>query len=148
MNLLLDTNVFIDYLGRKEPYFPAAKKIVIAALFGDVTLWVPSQSVVDAFYVLSHYVNNAQLQAAIVKALERITPVDLTGSQITRAATLGWDDLEDCLIALAAEKIGADFLITRDAKGFTRSMVPTLSPNEWLTHMEKEHRLVYDEIDL
>lgn len=148
MNLLLDTNVFIDYLGRKEPFFPAAQKIVIAALFGDVKLWIPSQSVVDAFYVLNHYVSNPQLQAAIVKSLEVITPLDLTGDLIIRAANLGWDDLEDCLIALAAEKVGADYLITRDSKGFSRSMVPVLTPNEWLTYMEKERRLVYDEVEL
>lgn len=148
MNLLLDTNVFIDYLGRKEPFFPAAQKIVIAALFGDVKLWIPSQSVVDAFYVLNHYVSSPQLQAAIVKSLEVITPLDLTGDLIIRAANLGWDDLEDCLIALAAEKVGADYLITRDSKGFSRSMVPVLTPNEWLTYMEKERRLVYDEVEL
>lgn len=53
MNLLLDTNVLIDYRGRKEPFFPAAQKVVIAGFFGDVRLWAPAQSFVDAFYVLS-----------------------------------------------------------------------------------------------
>ena len=53
MNLLLDTNVFIDYLGRKEPYYSDARQIVMAAFFGDVKLWVPAQSVTGAFYVLS-----------------------------------------------------------------------------------------------
>ena len=28
MNLLLDTNVLIDYLGRKEPFFANAERIV------------------------------------------------------------------------------------------------------------------------
>ena len=121
MNLLLDTNVLIDYLGRKEPFFLSAQKVVIAGFFGDARLWVPSQSVVDAFYVLSRYVDSARLQAAILKALTVIEPVDLTGASLERAARLGWDDLEDCLIALAAERVGADYLITRDAKGFARS---------------------------
>ena len=102
MNLLLDTNVLIDYLGRKEPFFLSAQKVVIAGFFGDARLWVPSQSVVDAFYVLSRYVDSARLQAAILKALTVIEPVDLTGASLDRAARLGWDDFEDCLIALAA----------------------------------------------
>lgn len=77
MNLLLDTNVLIDYLGRKDPFFSSAQKVVIAGFFGDARLWVPSQSVVDAFYVLNRYVDSARLQAAILKALTVIEPVDL-----------------------------------------------------------------------
>ena len=36
MNLLLDTNVLIDYLGRKPPFFEDAERIVAAGYFGDV----------------------------------------------------------------------------------------------------------------
>ncbi|WP_296010785.1 PIN domain-containing protein [uncultured Adlercreutzia sp.] len=145
MNLLLDTNVFIDYLGRKEPFFPPAQKIVMAAFFGDVKLWVPAQSAVDAFYVLSRYVDTEPLQKAILKALELITPVDLTAADLERAARLSWPDLEDCLIALAADKAQADYLVTRDAKGFARSLVPPVSPAEWLEIMRRERGLVYEE---
>ena len=143
MNLLLDTNVLIDYLGRKEPFFLSAQKVVIAGFFGDARLWVPSQSVVDAFYVLSRYVDSARLQAAILKALTVIEPVDLTGASLERAARL-----EDCLIALAAERVGADYLITRDAKGFARSTVPAVSPDAWLNIMREEHSLDYGEVQL
>lgn len=125
MNLLLDTNVLIDYLGRKEPFFLSAQKVVIAGFFGE-----------------------ARLQAAVLKALTVIEPVDLTGASLERAARLGWDDLEDCLIALAAERVGADYLITRDAKGFARSTVPAVSPDAWLNIMREEHSLDYGEVQL
>ncbi|MFR5092190.1 MAG: type II toxin-antitoxin system VapC family toxin [Adlercreutzia equolifaciens] len=148
MNLLLDTNVLIDYLGRKEPFFLSAQKVVIAGFFGDARLWVPSQSVVDAFYVLSRYVDSARLQAAILQALTVIEPVDLTGASLERAARLGWDDFEDCLIALAAERVGADYLITRDAKGFARSTVPAVSPDAWLQRHARRHSLDYGEVQL
>lgn len=77
-----------------------------------------------------------------------IEPVDLTGASLERAARLGWDDLEDCLIALAAERVGADYLITRDAKGFARSTVPAVSPDAWLNIMREEHSLDYGEVQL
>lgn len=44
---------------------------------------------------------------------------------------------------IAAQKAGADYLITRDAKGFDRSMVPAISPAAWLDLMEGKG-LVYD----
>lgn len=148
MNLLLDTNVLIDYLGRKSPFYATAQKPFIAALYGDVKLWIASQSVVDAFYVLSKYIDSMRLQELILRALELVTPVDLVGADLKQAARLGWPDMEDCLVAIAADKARVDCLVTRDTKGFDRSMVQVLSPTEWVDLMEREYGLAYDEINL
>lgn len=145
MNLLLDTSAFIDYLGRKDPFFTPVKNLLAAGYFGDATLWVPAQSLKDAFYVLSRYLDSIALQRGMAAACEIIHPVSLSAEDAVRAARLEWADYEDCLIALAAEKVKADYLITRDKKGFSRSMVPALSPQEWLGMME-ERGVVYEDI--
>ena len=147
MNLLFDTNVLIDYLGRKEPFFANAERIVAAGFFGDATLWMAAQSPKDAFYVLERYIDPQRIQQALLKAYEIITPVALTTDDLATAARLQWDDYEDCLVALAAQKARADYLITRDAKGFERSMVPALSPTEWLVLRERDG-IIYDAVDL
>ena len=67
MNLLLDTNVVIDYLGRKEPFFELAQQVVAAGFFGDATLWMPAQSAADAFYVLNHYLDSARVQSLLAR---------------------------------------------------------------------------------
>ncbi len=143
MNLLLDTNVFIDYLGRKPPFFEAAQRVVVAGFFGDAKLWVPATSLKDAFYVLSRYVDPLRVQQAFLKVCEIVTPVDVTAEDALRAARLEWDDYEDCLVACCADKVRADYLVTRDAAGFARSCVPVTSPGEWLAMMERDHRLSY-----
>lgn len=148
MILLLDANVFIDYLGRKEPFFPDAQKVVMAGFFGDAKLWVPAQSITDAFYILNRYVDAEPLQKAILKALELIRPVSLTADDVERGARLSWPDLEDCLIALAAEKVHADYLITRNGKDFSRSPVPALSPAAWLEMMHTEKGISFEEVEL
>lgn len=148
MNLLLDTNVLIDYLGRKEPFFDDAQRIVAAGFFGDVRLWTPAASLKDAFYVLDHYVDSARLQQMIARACELIVPVGLSGEDAVRAARLEWDDYEDCLVALCAEKARADYLVTRDAKGLARSSVPPISPKAWLRKMEQDHGLTYRRVGL
>lgn len=148
MNLLLDTNVVIDYLGRQEPFYKDAERIIAAAYFGDARLWVAVQSFKDAYYVLEHYVESSRVQDAILKLLEVVNPVDLTGEDVVNAARLKWDDLEDCLIATCAVKAGADYLVTRDAKGFARSMVPAISPSEWASLVCAEEGVVYDSVKL
>lgn len=148
MNLLLDTNVFIDYLGRKEPFFADARAIVAAGFFGDARLWVPAQAATDAFYVLNRYVSSERLQKALLAAFEVIEPVALGAEELRRAARLSWPDYEDCLIALAADKVRADYLITRDTKGFERSPVPTLTPAQWRELMREKRHLDFDEVAL
>lgn len=148
MNLLLDTCVLIDYIGRREPFFADAQRLIAAGYFGDAKLWISGSSFKDACYVLSRYANSLAIQQAFVKAAEVITPVSLAPEDYVRAARLQWSDYEDCLVALSAECVRADYLITRDTKGFERSSVPVLSPNQWVQMMEKEHDLAFDIIDL
>ena len=147
MNLLLDTNVYIDFLGRKEPFYPAAMRIAAAGYFGDCRLWVAAQSINDAFYVLSRYVDATRVQQTIGKSFQIIAPVSLSLADYEHAVRLSWPDMEDCLVAIAAEKVRADYLITRDVKGFDRSMVPVIAPDQWLALM-RGRGIEYDGVPL
>lgn len=144
-NLLLDTNVIIDYLGRREPFFADARNIIASGYFGDVRLWVSAQSAKDAYYVLCHYAPSDSIQEALLALYEVVEPVALTGENLKRAARLKWDDYEDCLVALAAEDASADYLVTRDARRFARSSTPPIAPGKWLALHERETGIVYDE---
>lgn len=151
MNLLLDTCVVIDYLGRKEPFYAEAERVMAAGFFGDARLWIAGQTINDAFYVLSKYLDPRRVQAALETLLQVVSPVVLSPTDYTNALRLGWDDLEDCLVALCAQSARADYLVTRDAKGFSRSpkgfsrsLVPVVSPSEWLVLMEQRHALRFE----
>lgn len=143
MNLLLDTCVVIDYLGRQKPFYEAAEKVVAAGYFGDAKLWVAGQSLNDAFYVLKKYRSSKDVQSSIGALLELITAVSLVSQDYIQATRLQWDDMEDCLVAICAEKAKADYLITRDIDGFARSSVPAVTPEQWLEIMEAEYGLAY-----
>lgn len=147
-NLLLDTNVIIDYLGKRAPFFQDAQKLLASAYFGDTTLWMSAQSAKDAYCVLCHYAKSEDIQDALLTLYETVKPVSLTEANLQHAARLKWKDYEDCLIALAAEDACADYLITRDKNGFARSMTPVLSPAEWLELHEGQTGISYDEIEL
>lgn len=147
MNLLLDTCVLIDYLGKREPFFSDAQNVIAAGYFNDAKLWIPGPSFKDAFYILERYCDSASIQHAFVKIAEVVTPVSLAPGDFIRAAQLQWDDYEDCLVALCAERVHADYLLTRDASGFDRSTVPVRTPAAWLKMMEEDHGLAFDTVD-
>lgn len=87
MNLLLDTNILIDYLGRREPFFAQAERIVAAGFFGDATLWMAAQSPKDAFYVLERYASSQHIQQALLETYRIITSVALTADDLTRVCS-------------------------------------------------------------
>ena len=147
MNLLLDTNLVIDYVGKREPFYSSAEKLVVAGFFKDVKLWVSAQSIKDAYYVLSNKTDQLHVQRVLRRFLDVVTVVSLSADDALRGLYLEWEDYEDCVISLCAMRAKADFIITRDEKGFMRSSVPIMSPDAWAKYMRAELHLEYDALD-
>ena len=49
---------------------------------------------------------------------------------------------------MCAEKVKADFLLTRDEKGFAQAHVPVMSPGDFFNYIESEYQITYDIVDL
>lgn len=148
MDLLLDTNILIDYLGQRKPFYKEATQLIAAGYFSDARLWTPVKSLSDVFYILQKHIDTTALQKKLAQFCKVVLPVDLTSQDALRALNLSWKDYEDCLVAVAADKVRADYLITRDKKGFIRSSVPVANPQEILKILEQEQDISYTEIPL
>ena len=53
-------------------------------------------------------------------------------SDIMKAAEMKWDDFEDAVQSVTAERIRADYIITRNIQKKKKSKVPSLTPTEFL----------------
>lgn len=144
MRALIDTNVLLDYFGRREPFFAACQKLCAMQVFGDIELWAAPQSYADVFYILRKAVPPADLQRAFSESLSFINVCKVAHEEVVEASRRSWDDYEDCLIALCAENIDADYLLTRDESGFLAAKTTVCSPDGFFAMLESEHGLVYD----
>ena len=68
--LLLDTNIVIDYLNEREPYYEKARLLMIAGRVGEFDLWMSSSQITDLIYILSE----GGAQSLIPLVLERLPP--------------------------------------------------------------------------
>ena len=50
---LLDTNIVIDFLNQREPFYEQARLLMIAGRVGEFDLWISSSQVTDLIYILS-----------------------------------------------------------------------------------------------
>lgn len=54
---------------------------------------------------------------------------------LLHAAGMGWNDFEDALQSATAERVRADYIITRNIRDFNKSKVMALTPGELLARL-------------
>ena len=150
MRIFADTNVLFDVFAQREPFKQASYKLIIMQMFGDVEIWTAPQSYLNIFYVLQKAQPAADVQKALLASLEHVNLCTTSHADMQTALQAGWDDVEDALISTSCKNLAADYLLTRDKKqaGFAHLGIPALTPEEFFDLWEKEHGIIYDEIEL
>ncbi|MDR1712948.1 MAG: PIN domain-containing protein [Coriobacteriales bacterium] len=147
--LLLDTNILVDYLAMRQPFFADARKLMILGVLGEVELWISASQINDVFYILSQG-GKGSLGLSSQESLRRCRSFlhicSLTEQDIDKALSFGQNDLEDASVQVCAEKLAADYIITRDA-GFPISRIQAISPAAYFANLEQPLNTIYAEID-
>lgn len=147
MKLFLDTNVLVDYYTQRQPFGADAARLRIGEYFNDFELWASVQSFTDIEYILQKAIPLADLRSIMHASLEFLHVATCSPDDLKDALISGWPDTENFLIEAAAKRVKADFLITRDTRGFVNSRIPVRTPEQFLKLLKQEHDIEYTEID-
>ena len=136
MNLLIDTNVILDILLQREPYYKDAAKINALSENGYVCGYISASAVTDIFYVAKKELKNKDLAIKLLKdILKTIHIASVTETNIYEALDLQWDDFEDSVQYVIGQSISADYIITRNPKDFSNSDIKVMSPEEFFNQI-------------
>ncbi|MGD2034824.1 MAG: PIN domain-containing protein, partial [Bacteroidales bacterium] len=130
--LFLDTNVVLDLLGEREPFYDSAAKIATLADKGRIKLIVSALTYPTVFYLLSGFENHETVKDKLRKFKIIAETSDLTNKIIDKGLSSGFSDFEDALQYHCAIKMDCDILITRNEKDFKKSEIPVMTPDEYL----------------
>ncbi|MCL2088834.1 MAG: PIN domain-containing protein [Oscillospiraceae bacterium] len=140
MKVLLDTNIIIDCLLEREPYFTHSKEVLRECLDGTTAGYMATHTVNDIFYIV-HKIKpdlpSEDLVRAIVMFVKMLETVNLTAADVEAASILRFSDFEDALINQCAAKIKADYIITRNCKDFKYSTIRAITPQDFLNFSSK-----------
>ena len=132
MRLLIDTNVLIDVLAKREDYWEDSSYIWKLGETNQADCYISVLSVTDLVYILRKELDPEKTEA-VMKGLRLIFNfASLDAQDLIEAASLRWDDFEDAVQSVTASSIKADYIISRNVKDFNESKVPVLSPSEFL----------------
>ena len=131
MKLMIDTNIIIDVLTEREPFFEGSKNVLKLCEQKAVSGFITASTVTDIFYLVrrhTHDVNAAYSCLGYLLNIVKILPV--TNDNIISAYLIKAKDFEDCLLAECAKSNGCGGIVTRNKKDFEDFGVRLLSPEE------------------
>lgn len=136
--VFIDTNVLIDFLGERQPFYDAASRIVSRADRGEIELLVSSLSYATASYILMRF-NPRDVVLEKLRKFNTLCTLTNVGSDVVkRALYSGFADFEDALQYYSAVFEEATLIVTRNKKDYKLSNLPVLTPDEYFGGGELE----------
>ena len=137
MKLLIDTNIVIDLLAKREPYYIDSAQLFSLADRKQLTLSVASLSFAFTNYMLAKLKTPDEAKAILrkFKLLVDVLPLD---DKILSLALNDKDftDFEDGLQYFTAIENDQEMIITRNLKDFKKSKIPVMTAGQFLTTLK------------
>ena len=132
MKLLIDGNILLDVLRKREPHYEDSARIWKMCETDLAQGYVSALTFANLVYVMRKELDAEKINDVLKKLSLIFTFENLNTSDISTAAEMQWDDFEDAIQAATAQRINADYIITRNVKNFTKSEVVAFTPAEFL----------------
>lgn len=133
MRVLIDTNILLDFLLGREPYFSNADKIIGLCADKKIQGFMAAHSIPNIFYILRKDMSQEERREVLLNLCDILTVEGIDSVKIVASLrNSAFSDLEDCLQSCCAERIRADYIVTRNIKDFSLSKVSAILPEDFL----------------
>jgi predicted nucleic acid-binding protein len=133
MKLLIDANILLDVLQAREPHVKDSALIWKLCETGEADGYVSALTFANLVYVMRKELDPKGVQEVLSKLQLIFHIAALTEADLKQASEMEWKDFEDAIQCATAERIGADFIITRNVRDFLQSRkVLAFTPSEFL----------------
>lgn len=135
MKLLIDANILLDVLENREPYVKESDVIWKLCEVNKAQGYISALTFANIVYVMRKKLTPEKIEEVLLTLSLIFTFVPLTETDLFDAARKQWSDFEDALQSTTAERIHADYIITRNVKDFLNSKVMAFTPTELITRI-------------
>ena len=133
MRLMIDTNIFLDVLTQREPFYTDSREVLKLCENKKVQGFLPASCVTDFFYLVHRYLHSTEMAyKALGSVLDIAKVLSVTNDDVLNAYLTRASDFEDCLLATCAKSNKCDAIVTRNKKDYLTFGITLLSPEELL----------------
>lgn len=131
--IFLDTNVILDLLGERVPFFDSIAKVATLADQKKLTLIVSPLSFTTMDYVLNKYETSKSVLNKLRKFKIICEVCEVNEETIDKALNSSFKDFEDAVQYFCALQSNCSMIITRNGKDFKHSTIPIMTAEEYLS---------------
>jgi len=132
VTVTVDINVLVDVFGNRQPHYAESVPVIDLIAAGKLAGVCPAHGLTTLYYVVRKIVSKADAETAMDRVLDHFEIGNLDAAGWREARALPFGDFEDAVVATVARKTASAFIITRDIAGFAGSLVPAITPAEFL----------------
>ena len=132
MRILIDTDVCLDFVLERQPFFIEANKIFQTIALNKVTAFVASITIINIYYFGRKEKGRDFALQEIQKLLKLIEICSVNLNTLQHAIFSPVTDYEDAVQCESALSENLDAIVTRNTKDFENSPIQIYSPNEFL----------------
>lgn len=131
--ILIDTNVLLDYLLEREPFFEDARKVILSCTDGKAKGCIAAHSIPNMFFILRKDYTIKERREVLLN-LCKIFDIEGIDKEKLISGLFNEDflDFEDCLQMECAKSYEADYIVTRNVSDYAASEVKTVTPKDYL----------------
>jgi len=130
--IFIDTNVMLDLLGDRKPFYEPIAKIATLAEKEKLTMVVSPISFATVNYFLAKF-ENVKIAREKLRKFKIICEVcSLNEQTIEKGLSSSINDFEDALQYFSATASECEVIITRNGKDFKKSLLPVMTADEYL----------------
>ncbi|PCI31110.1 MAG: PIN domain nuclease [Flavobacteriaceae bacterium] len=133
IRLLIDTNIVLDVLAKREQFYKEAAELFSLADSDKLVLTVSSLTFANTNYILSKLKSGKEARVILRKFKVLVETLSLD-DKITELALNDdrFPDFEDGLQYYSALENEIDIIITRNKKDFKNARIPVLTAKEYM----------------
>jgi predicted nucleic acid-binding protein len=132
MKVLLDTNIVLDVLLKRFPFYQDSFKIFQLVDQERIHGCLSASSITDIFYLLRKDRHNP---GEVYQIMDELTAffsvIPVSETTISGALALRWKDFEDAVQFMTARENGVTHIITRNKADYETCNIPCVSPVEF-----------------
>ena len=140
MRVLLDTNVIVDVLQKRDPWFADGQKLFYAIANQQITGCITAKEAADIYFFSRKQFTgqenvDAKARTVMTKLYALFELIDTLGIDCQNAIAIENNDYEDAIMIESAVRSGVDCIVTRNPGHFKPSPLPVYLPSEFVQRL-------------
>lgn len=134
MKILIDTNIVLDVMLKREPFYKLSVDILGLSKRDNVEEYVSASAITDIYYLACRQLRDKGRVRKLIKQLLTIVSIaSVSEQEIQNALDLEWNDFEDSVQYSVAFLQEMDGIVTRNPHDYKEAKMKIWEPEELLS---------------